>query len=229
MSLFRRVFSGLTPGILGIFISTLVHAGTAGGLYLWSTARKALIVAELDLSMAPLLPRASNKGGGRGRLAEEWFTHPKNKKTPIPAPPLPVQDDKKEKRAPAVEEEESLPCQGPCAEGNASGGGGTGEGYGLYVPASETSRPPRWIDNFITSADYPLLARQNGRDGRVVLSVLIDDTGRVRDVRLLQGTYEALNEVALRKVRGAKFTPAYDVQGRAVSCKVTLPIRFELR
>lgn len=228
MLLFRRVFSGLTPGILGIFISTLVHAGTVGGFYLWLAASKAPIVAELDWSMAPLLPRVSSKGGGRGRLAEAWLTSPKNKKTPIPIPPSPVQDDKKEERAPTVEEE-GLPCQESCAEEHGSGGGGTGQGYGLYVPASETSRPPRWIGNFITSADYPLLARQNSKDGRVVLSVLIDDTGRVRDVRLLQGTYEALNEVALRKIRGAKFTPAYDAQGRAVSCKVTLPIRFELR
>lgn len=107
-------------------------------------------------------------------------------------------------------------------------GGGTGEGDGEYVPVEQTSRKPRWIKNFITSYDYPVLARQEGKDGRVVLTVLLDREGRVRDARLLEGSYDVLNEVALRKVKQAIFTPAYNDEGAPVSCKVTLPIRFEL-
>jgi Gram-negative bacterial TonB protein C-terminal len=38
-----------------------------------------------------------------------------------------------------------------------------------------------------------------------------------------------LNEVALRKIKDAVFTPAYNHEQKPVSCKVTLPIRFELR
>ena len=119
------------------------------------------------------------------------------------------------------------PCAAPCADNG--GGGGAGEGRGAYIPASQTARKPRWLDNFIRPEDYPRVARETGKDGRVVLNLLIDEMGHVRAVRLLQGAYEALNEVALRKVRDAVFVPAYDKFGRAVACEVTLPIRFELR
>ncbi len=98
-----------------------------------------------------------------------------------------------------------------------------------YLPAAQLARQPRWIANFITPEDYPLMARRHGKDGRVVLSVFIDEAGRVHDVRLLQGSYDVLNEVALRKTREAIFTPAYNEDGQHVACTVALPIRFELQ
>jgi protein TonB len=107
--------------------------------------------------------------------------------------------------------------------------GGMAGGLGRYLPASQVAQPPRWIGNLIGPNDYPRLARREGKDGRVLLSVLIDETGRVRDVQLLQGSDEILNEVALRKVREGVFTPAQSREGRPVPCKVILPIRFQLQ
>lgn len=106
--------------------------------------------------------------------------------------------------------------------------GGFPSGVGRYLSASEVARPPRWVGNLIGPGDYPRTARRRGKDGKVLLSVFIDEAGRVRDVRLLQGSDDILNEVALRKVREALFTPAYDAGGRPVACKVQLPIRFAL-
>jgi protein TonB len=136
----------------------------------------------------------------------------------------------------------SVAAAGPGEPGGVSGGepggtrggepggvpGGTPGGAGRYLSASEVARPPRWVGNQIGPGDYPRKARRKGKDGRVVLSVFIDEVGRVRDVRLLQGTDDVLNEVALRKVREAVFTPAYNEAGKSVACKVTLPIRFQL-
>ena len=51
----------------------------------------------------------------------------------------------------------------------------------------------------------------------------------MRDAELLEGSYDALNEVALAKVRDAVFSPAYDKDGNAVACRVRIPIKFELR
>jgi TonB family protein len=119
--------------------------------------------------------------------------------------------------------------------GEAAGGqlggipGGSVGGSGRYLSASQVAQPPRWVGNLIGPGDYPRLARREGKDGRVLLSVFIDETGRVRDVRLLQGSDDILNEVALRKVREAVFTPAQSQEGRPVPCKVTLPIRFQLQ
>ncbi len=59
--------------------------------------------------------------------------------------------------------------------------------------------------------------------------MLIDREGRVVDARLLEGAYDALNAAALRGVRRAVFSPAYDADGRPVASRLTVPIRFELR
>ncbi len=214
-----------------MMISTLVHAAVAGSLYYGLVVhRPAPIVADLDLSMMTLAPVQPNAGGGHGAKASETWTVPK-KEVKAPAPVEQMVPETKEE----VEKQESVvPCPEPCNENGAGAntggwGGGTGEGEGQYIPAEQASKKPRWIRNFITSRDYPAVARQQGRDGRVVLTVLLDSEGRVRDARLLQGSYEILNEVALRKVKEAVFSPAYNENNQAVSCKVTLPIRFELR
>jgi len=96
-------------------------------------------------------------------------------------------------------------------------------------PAREKANTFRRAKRPVASSDYPPVAGQHGREGRGVLTVLIDSEGRVRDARLLQGSYDVFNEVALRKIRQAVFSPATNAAGRAVSCKVTLPIRFELQ
>ncbi len=226
MSIVKKIFGGALSGMM---ISILAHLAVAGSLYYGLVLLEpAPIVAELDLSMATLAPVVPNAGGGRGAKPEETWTLPKKQMAPVPAAE-PIPETKEE----VVKEENTAPCPEPCNEAQAGPGngwgGGTGEGEGQYIPAEQASKKPRWVKNFITSRDYPLVARQQGKDGRVILTVLIDSEGKVRDARLLQGSYEVLNEVALRKVKAAVFSPAYNDQNIAVSCKVTLPIRFELR
>jgi protein TonB len=97
------------------------------------------------------------------------------------------------------------------------------------VPAGLAVSGPRWIEGFITDDDYPSEARRLGLQGSVLLAVFILADGSVRDVRVVKGTYEPLNQVALAKVRASRFTPATDGSGRAIPCKLMLPIRFELK
>lgn len=229
MALVKKIISGMFSGMM---LSTLVHVAVAGSLYYGMVLRQpAPIVAELDLSMAPLVPVVPNAGGGYGAKPAETWTLPKKKEhqAPVPAQQPQVIETKEE----VEKQENTTPCPEPCNEaqaGNGTGwGGGTGEGEGQYIPVEQASRKPRWIRNFITSRDYPAIARTQGKDGRVVLTILLDEEGKVRDARLLEGSYDVLNEVALRKVKQAVFTPAYDHENRAVSCKMRLPIRFELR
>jgi TonB family protein len=99
----------------------------------------------------------------------------------------------------------------------------------VWVPAAAAARRPKWIANFISPDDYPATARQEGSDGRVILQVRIDASGAVREVNLLQGKSQILNEVAIRKVRSGIFTPAYNAQGYPIGCEVILPIKFQLK
>lgn len=103
------------------------------------------------------------------------------------------------------------------------------EGVGEYISGDAAFQKPCWIGNFIESSDYPRVAAEEGKDGKVILSVIIDREGRVRDAQMLAGKYEILNQVALQKVRSALFSPAYDKEGNPVACRVRVPILFQLR
>jgi TonB family protein len=98
-----------------------------------------------------------------------------------------------------------------------------------WVPASQTAHQPQWVGNLIDPDSYPAEARALGGDGKVVVVVHIDTSGKVQDVRLLQGSKsEVLDQFAVDKVRDGIFTPAYDAQGSPVACEVILPILFQL-
>ncbi len=97
-----------------------------------------------------------------------------------------------------------------------------------YVPSAVTALKPRWLDGFITDEDYPPQARSKGEKGTVKAEVFIDASGMVKDLKIVQESYPALNEVVLHKLKDAKFTPARDASGKPVPCKMLLPIKFEL-
>ncbi|MFO1469905.1 MAG: energy transducer TonB [Turneriella sp.] len=191
-----------------ILASVALHASAGGSFYLWVTLGHNAHLHEVELANAPLVPRAVNSRASE-QIDDEWFLVQKNHKVVKPA--------EAQKEIPR----EANACAGKCPESNA--------GFGDFVQASDAHRKPRWVGNFITAGDYPLLAAQQGKDGRVVLSIIIDNEGRVREAQLLEGSYDVLNEVALAKVKDAVFSPAYDKEGNAVACKVRVPIRFELR
>jgi protein TonB len=219
--------SGLVSRInkpaLGIALSAIFHVGFGLTLKTFFMARHAApILAELDLSMSSLVPAIPNPGGRGGIRSESW-TVPKKGKAPVPQP---IQKTSEVKSS--IQDETG--CAEPCEHRQPGAGvGGSIEGSGIYIPASQAARKPKWIGNLITERDYPSVARAQGKDGRVLLLVLIDANGKVQDVRLLQGAYEALNNIALEKLRAATFTPAYDAEGNPVACKVILPIQFELK
>ncbi|MFZ5875590.1 MAG: energy transducer TonB [Nitrospirota bacterium] len=230
MNVGKWIGGGVTVGVL---LSTLVHAGAAGGLYYaFVIDRPEPIEVDIDLSMVPLVP-------------------------PDPAPPAPIQPvmppppppawtlPKPQELPPPVVEEEvpepdlpptpvaaetvPEPQETPPALVEQVAAVSRADVESQYLTADQLTRRPRWIKNFITDHDYPRVAEREGKDGRVLLTVFIDETGLVKDVRLMQGSYEVLNEVALRKVREAVFTPAYNAEGRPVPAKVALPIKFELQ
>lgn len=208
-------------------VSLVAHTALGAGIY-WSFYEKSrdAVVADLDMTLSPL--SAFGRAGGGGKPSEAWFLPPKGKKAP-PPPPSAVTPSAPVPTAAEVKAADESACQGDNCTGEGSGSGaGLGDGRGV-IDAADASKKPRWIRHMITSADYPRLAKQAGKDGLVVVQILLDEQGRVRDARLLHGVYPVLNEVALRKVQRALFTPARDQEGRAVPCRVTLPIRFELK
>lgn len=75
---------------------------------------------------------------------------------------------------------------------------------------------------------YPEMARKAGVEGTVILFVLIDKEGKVRDIKVRKGIGGGLDESAVAAVRATPWTPAIQ-NNRPVSVWVSVPIRFKLR
>jgi len=98
------------------------------------------------------------------------------------------------------------------------------------LPPSDTfvpyETPPQPVKPIIP--DYPEMARKAGIEGMVVLLVLIDKEGKVRDVQVRKGIGAGLDEAAVAAVRQTPFTPAIQ-NSRPVAVWMSVPIRFRLR
>lgn len=75
---------------------------------------------------------------------------------------------------------------------------------------------------------YPLAARRQGAEGRVVLRALVLEDGRCAEVRIVRSSgYALLDESALATVRRWRFLPATRA-GTPVAASVDVPISFRL-
>ncbi len=85
------------------------------------------------------------------------------------------------------------------------------------------------ITAFVTPA-YPEVARQAGIEGRVVVQVVVDETGKVipGTERILTSTNDVFNEPALSAARDCTFKPG-QMGDRAVKVRVNIPFAFRLK
>jgi len=98
------------------------------------------------------------------------------------------------------------------------GAGGAGATQPGFSPGTAANPLPR----------YPLAARRRGLEGRVLLRVEIDVSGRPTAVAVLQGSgHGILDRAAARAVRDWRFQPASRA-GRPVAGTVEVPILFRL-
>ncbi len=74
---------------------------------------------------------------------------------------------------------------------------------------------------------YPPSAKARGLEGSVVLNLLIDADGKVRDAQLVQGIAEDLNHAALQAVQKFQFKPA-QVADQPVAVRIRYAYRFVL-
>jgi len=95
----------------------------------------------------------------------------------------------------------------------------------LPVPLHELDSQPTVIGD--VRIPYPEDARSRGIEGTVVLSVLVDETGRVRSVKVVSGPGAGLDEAAARAVERIRFHPAVR-KGQPVAAQITYRYTFLL-
>lgn len=109
---------------------------------------------------------------------------------------------------------------GTGAGGNGPGSGSQGAGSGGGLIQARYSETPKPI--------YPESARREGREGKVLLRVLVDDRGRSKTVEINTSSgSEALDHAAAEAIKRWRFHPARDGD-KAVESWLRIPIEFRL-
>ena len=76
---------------------------------------------------------------------------------------------------------------------------------------------------------YPVLAQENGIQGRVICQFVVGSDGSVRDVKVMRGVDPSLDKEAIRVIQSMpKWIPGRQ-NGKAVSVRYTLPVTFKLQ
>ena len=96
----------------------------------------------------------------------------------------------------------------------------------VVMTAKTVDIPPRPVDR--KAPQYPRRARKKGVEGYVVLSMLVDEHGKVKDALVVEShPAQTFDDAALDVVWSWRFQPG-EYKGKSVSVRVTQTLRFEL-
>ena len=83
----------------------------------------------------------------------------------------------------------------------------------------------KWVAQQVA---YPENCKKEGIAGRVTLSFIVSETGKVSDVKVLRGVHEDLDKEAVRVVSSSPDWTPGEKDGKAVPVTYTFPIIFKL-
>ena len=93
------------------------------------------------------------------------------------------------------------------------------------MPSFPGGNVQKWISK---NVKYPVLAMENGIQGKVFVQFVIERDGSITDVKVVRGVDSSLDKEAIRVVKAMpKWTPGKQ-RGKAVRVSFTLPINFQL-
>lgn len=113
-------------------------------------------------------------------------------------------------------------AQGPA--GDPAGAAAPGEGTG--APAGQLTKPPKLIK--FVPAEYPKEKHDAGVTAQVLLSIEIDDAGKVGNVELVKGATPDFDAAALAAAKRFVFEPA-EIDGFAAPVKITYRYDFTIK
>ncbi len=97
-----------------------------------------------------------------------------------------------------------------------------------YAPPTQVTSLPEPLGCEIPKSEYPEEARRLGLEGEVRLRLVVDEGGRVQDVKVVRDPGHGFGAVAARSARAyCRFRPALK-DGRAVATEIAYTVRFEL-
>jgi TonB family protein len=88
--------------------------------------------------------------------------------------------------------------------------------------------PAKGIEDIGKRMKYPEEAKKQGIEGKVLVKLLIDETGNPISSRIIKGIHPLLDAEAKDVLMKTKFIPGKD-KGKAVKVQVVVPIAFRLK
>ena len=115
------------------------------------------------------------------------------------------------------------------AGGRSGSGSGNGSGNGEGSGTSSSGAPltqARYRET--PQPRYPDSARRDGKEGRVLLRVLVDEEGRTKAIEINTSSgHDMLDQAAIEALKKWRFVPAR-ASGKPVETWVKIPIEFQL-
>jgi TonB family protein len=96
----------------------------------------------------------------------------------------------------------------------------------IYLAGQNGVRMPACA--YCPNPEYTDKARRNKLEGKVVLTAIIDRSGKAEKILEVKGLSDGLTEQATAVVRQWQFKPAQDSHGNAVTVMVPLDVTFRL-
>jgi len=84
------------------------------------------------------------------------------------------------------------------------------------------------MNDLIGSIKYPDEAKKNGIQGKVFVSFVVDEQGKITNAKIERGVNPALDAESLRVVNGLKTWKPGKEKGKAVKVAYTIPINYAL-
>ncbi len=81
------------------------------------------------------------------------------------------------------------------------------------------------VEDFV---EYPELAKEAGIEGRVIIAAFINKKGIPKNIYLVKGVFESLDNAALNAVKQSRWIPAKQ-QGKRIGVWVNIPVSFKLK
>jgi len=177
-------------------------------------ARRKELEKTATASKSAAAPTPAAVSAAPAAAAAEPTALPTLPPTPVPVPTAAPTEPPP---PPPVEAPKAAPAPAPAREPETQRGDLVGPGAGVIEPAL-LSQP---------HVVYPPIARQQRVEGKVVVLVLVDETGKVSEARLQQGLREAaVNDAVVTAVKSARFRAATK---NGIPVKMWRPIIVEVK
>lgn len=80
----------------------------------------------------------------------------------------------------------------------------------------------------VSQIEYPQVCKEKGIEGRVIVSLEIDEYGNVVGHEFVSFPCTDLRDVVKDALTEFNFNPAVDSRGQAITSRITMPVKFEL-